>query len=154
MGVKTTYTKIAERIVARDMLRVLDVGCGEGKLGLALRRLKYQGEYFGIDCDQIAVDRLREHGLEGERSDVRWWDVKPNTQYCIVAKDVPLDNGLLVHTIRLARCYFITSFTPPQQAYAAEVVCVAEKHGFIPLWDESDVVSTHPLLLFERTSHR
>jgi SAM-dependent methyltransferase len=48
----------AEHLLGRPVRRVLDVGCGEGAWGVALRRLRPRLGYVGVDDSAYAVRRF------------------------------------------------------------------------------------------------
>jgi SAM-dependent methyltransferase len=50
----------AEWVLQRPLRRVLDVGCGEGQWGVALRKRRPRLEYVGVDPSDWAVSR---HGV-------------------------------------------------------------------------------------------
>jgi SAM-dependent methyltransferase len=48
---------VAEYLLDRPVRSVLDVGCGEGAWGVALRRMRPRARYVGIDPSRYAVGR-------------------------------------------------------------------------------------------------
>ncbi len=49
---------VAEYLLDRPVRSVLDVGCGEGAWGVALRRLRPRARYVGVDPSEYAVERF------------------------------------------------------------------------------------------------
>ncbi len=76
----TSNAEVAGELLDLDGRRVIDVGCGEGKLTRTLTR---QGaEVFGIDVDETALTKARA-ALKGEK--VTFMTAK--------AEDLPFENG-------------------------------------------------------------
>ncbi len=63
---------MAEWVLQRPLRRVLDVGCGEGQWGVALRRRRPALTYVGIDPSEWAVSRhgVRRGLLQGSITDL------------------------------------------------------------------------------------
>lgn len=55
----------AEYVLERPVLKVLDVGAGEGNWSLALKRIRPGARYYGVDPSEYAVSRF------GKRRNVR-----------------------------------------------------------------------------------
>src|SRR5690242_13716786 len=55
---------VAETVVTRqpDAVSVLDVGCGTGLVGQALRARAYAGHLLGLDISQASLDLASEGG--------------------------------------------------------------------------------------------
>lgn len=150
MGAKTTYTTMAELIVKYRAVRVLDAGCGDGRLGLALRRLKWRGDYFGVDRDEESLDVLKSRKLKGEVVDLRWLDYRHYTEDCVVVKDVILSNETLCKLLKLTRRLFIVGFIPGVHWYPGDLMSVTEQHSFTPQWKDSHTGTDYSLIVFER----
>ena len=90
--------------------KVLDVGAGEGVLGLYLREYEFKGRYLGIDKNPTMCKQMEKNGLRCEEGDLRWLDIRKNSWSVVVVKDVleHLDNPtLLTQAILTASRYFI-----------------------------------------------
>lgn len=78
------------RAVPTDALRLLDVGCGEGRLGEALKRLDPRRAVFGAECQPAAAARAatrldRAFCLDVEADDV---PLEPGSLDCLLYGDV------------------------------------------------------------------
>jgi SAM-dependent methyltransferase len=54
----TLAVAVAEYVIERPLRRVLDVGCGEGEWGVALKALRPRAVYAGIEPSTYAVERF------------------------------------------------------------------------------------------------
>jgi SAM-dependent methyltransferase len=113
---RPVYEKLVETILRLSPTRVLDVGCNTGRLGNLLKAAGYAGAYKGVDSNPQAVAVAQERGLDVEEGNLRWWDIRKNTQHLVVMKDV-LEHletpSLLANVLNVGREWvIISSFIP------------------------------------------
>ena len=104
------YDYLATFIKQLGINKILDVGAGEGTLGLYLREYEFDGHYFGIDKDPAMCAKMELQGLKCEEGDLKWLDIRKNTWSAVVVKDVleHLDTpAVLTSAILTANRYFI-----------------------------------------------
>jgi SAM-dependent methyltransferase len=74
---------LVDALLARGPGRVLDVGCGTGKLGALLRERGC--EVLGVEADERMAQVARQHGLEVEVAHFEHWDARGRTFDTVVS---------------------------------------------------------------------
>lgn len=104
------YNHIATLMGSFHATKVLDIGAGNGKLGLTLRKQGYSGAYRGVDRNPKAIQKMQAKGLDTEEGDLKWLGYRRYTWAAVVMQDVleELDNiALLTDAISIARDWFV-----------------------------------------------
>lgn len=110
------YDVICNQLFAHQATKIFDVGCGNGKLGLRLKKLKFNGVYKGLDRDPCAIEALSKRKLQGEEGDLRWYDGMKFYWDTIVVKDALEEfysPTLLVKAFSMSRRLFILATRAP-----------------------------------------
>src|SRR5260370_40157915 len=55
LGVSATQRRLIEQAGIRSGFRVLDIGCGTGRLAVQIKRLHPEGDVIGLDPDSEAL---------------------------------------------------------------------------------------------------
>jgi ubiquinone/menaquinone biosynthesis C-methylase UbiE len=118
---------VAETVVTRhpDARSVLDVGCGTGLVGQALRARGFGGQIFGLDISQASLEIARQRGVYDslERADL---------QQRLAVEDDSVDAVV---------CVGVMTYLPDVEAVWREFARVARPGGLVvttqreDLWD-------------------
>lgn len=104
------YDHLATLLKGYGVKKVLDLGAGDGTLGLYLREYGYDGLYKGVDKDRKACAKMELKGVNYELADLKWIDYRKNSWGAVVMQDVleHLENiSILANAISVANSYFI-----------------------------------------------
>ncbi len=147
-----TYAAIADEIISRDVVDVVDIGCNVAALLEFLKRRGYGGNYLGIDSNPFAVANLIERGIQAREGNLRSLNLSDFRSYsCVVLKDVlehleslePLgeafrvaDKVVIVSFFMPPRVASSSTFRTPQGYYhnlymESDVLRVAKRFGFV-----------------------
>ena len=119
---------VAETVVSRDprVGSVLDVGCGTGLVGQALRQRGFEGKLRGLDISRASLDVARQGGSYDslEQADLQ--------------QRLPLDDG----SVDAVVCVGVMTYLPEVETVWREFARVVRPGGLVVLTQREDLWDT------------
>ena len=116
---------VAETVLGRlpDAGSVLDVGCGTGLVGAALRARGFTGRLVGLDLSQASLDRARERASYDslEQADLQ--------------QPLPLDDD----SVDAVVCVGVMTYLPDVEAVWRELARVVRPEGLVVVTQREDL---------------
>jgi predicted TPR repeat methyltransferase len=121
-------TRVAETVVTRHPAAdsALDVGCGTGLVGRALRARGFEGQILGLDISQASLDIAQQRGAYDsvERADLQ--------------QRLPLDDD----SVDAVVCVGVMTYLPDVEAAWREFARVARPQGIVVVTQREDLWTT------------
>jgi predicted TPR repeat methyltransferase len=121
-------TVVAEAVVSRQPTAgsVLDVGCGTGLVGRALRARGFAGEILGLDISQASLEIARQSGAYG------------SVQHADLQQRLPLQDD----SVDVLVCVGVMTYLPEVERVWREFARVARPGGLVVATQREDLWDT------------
>jgi predicted TPR repeat methyltransferase len=126
----TSWSYQAPRVVAETVVTrhpaagsALDVGCGTGLVGRALRALGFAGEILGLDISQASLEIARH------------WGAYDSLEHADLQQRLPLDDD----SVDVVVCVGVMTYLPDVEAVWREFARVARPGGLVAATQREDL---------------